>query len=130
MEDHNGIDEILQPWLANKTLVNVCRWIKMPHQLMLVAEVNESISGVGLASVEGTVILNYVSPEFRFQGVSKAILKHLEIYLVSCGLPVARLSATSTARQFYFDLGYVAAGEPQIGRGGKVSYPMEKLLGE
>ena len=31
--DHRGLDEILSPWLANKTPKNVVRWITAPSQL-------------------------------------------------------------------------------------------------
>lgn len=126
--DHDGRDEILLPWLENKTAENVRKWMKIPNNLMLVAEANENICGVGLVSSEGNILLNYVSPDYRFQGVSKAILEHLEMYLISREIGVVGLRSTYTARQFYSKQGFIPACEPQTWRGGKFSYPMEKRL--
>ncbi len=62
--DHHNRDDILAPWLANKTPENVFKWIEAPSQLMLVAEIGNAIAGVGLATDEGEILLNYVAPEF------------------------------------------------------------------
>ncbi|MCO7726458.1 GNAT family N-acetyltransferase [Brucella intermedia] len=126
--DHEGRDDILLPWLANKTPENVSKWIGAPFQLLLVAEIGSAMAGVGLATDEGEILLNYVAPEFRFHGVSKALMSELESYLLRREVTVAHLVSTETARRFYRERGYGAAGEPQIWRGGKLSYPMKKQL--
>ena len=86
------------------------------------------MAGVGLATDEGAVLLNYVAPEFRFHGVSKALISKREEYLLFRKVAVARLVSTETARRFYTGRGYIAVGEAQIRRGGELSYPMEKPL--
>lgn len=126
--DHHNRDDILAPWLANKTPENVCKWIEAPSQLMLVAEIGNRMAGVGLATDEGEVLLNYVAPEFRFHGVSTALISKLEEYLLFRKVAVARLVSTETARRFYTGRGYVAVSEAEIRRGGELSYPMEKPL--
>lgn len=126
--DHDNRDDILLPWLANKTPENVRTWIETPFQLMLVAEVGSAMAGVGLVTDGGDILLNYVAPEYRFHGVSKALMSALEEYLVLRGVMVARLVSTETARRFYAELGYKPAGNSQIWQGQKLLYPIEKQL--
>lgn len=126
--DHEGRDDILLPWLANKTPENVSKWIGTPFQSLLVAEIGSAMAGVGLATDKGEILLNYVAPEFRFHGVSKVLMSELESYLLLREVTVARLVSTETARRFYQGIGYRPAGEPQIWWGRKLSYPMEKQL--
>ena len=126
--DHDNRDDILLPWLANKKPENVRTWIETPFQLMLVAEVGSAMAGVGLVTDGGDILLNYVAPEYRFHGVSKALMLALEEYLVLRGVTVARLVSTETARRFYAERGYKPAGNSQIWRGQQLSYPMEKQL--
>ena len=128
VDDHGGRDDILSPWLANKTPENVLQWITAPSQLTVIAEIGHDLAGVGQASVEGKILLNYVSPDFRFRGVSKSIMLTLEEGIRSNGCSVVELASTGTALSFYEGLGYVAVGSPQMGHAGRLSYPMEKYL--
>ncbi|WP_420960056.1 GNAT family N-acetyltransferase [Brucella sp. IR073] len=125
--DHENNDELLLPWLANKTPENVRKWIEAPGQLLAVALIGGKLAGVGLVTAKGEIQLNYVSPDFRFRGVSKGMMRYLEAYLIEHGVTAASLASTETAREFYKSLGYVAS-EPQPWRGGKFSYPMRKEL--
>lgn len=127
--DHGGRNDILSPWLANKTPENVLQWITAPSQLTVIAEADHDIAGVGQASLEGKILLNYVSPEFRFLGVSKSIMLALEEGIRSNGCAVVELVSTGTALSFYEALGYIAIGSPQVACSGRLSYPMEKRLG-
>ncbi|NKB94945.1 GNAT family N-acetyltransferase [Ochrobactrum intermedium] len=82
------------------------KWIEAPSQLMLVAEIGNAIAGVGLATDEGEILLNYVAPEFRFHGVSKgAHFKTRGISFLFRKVAVARLVSTETARRFMPDEG-------------------------
>ena len=54
----------------------------------------------------GMITLNYVSPDARFQGVSKALLAALERTAAELGLKQCRLESTKTARRFYEAAGY------------------------
>ncbi|HWT62865.1 MAG TPA: GNAT family N-acetyltransferase [Ochrobactrum sp.] len=128
VEDHKERDDILSAWLANKTPENIRHWITAPLQLTVVAEIDGNIAGVGQVSSEGKILLNYVSPDFRFRGVSKAVMQAMEEHLRNSGVAVAQLVSTGTARRFYQNLGYVQIGEPQLWRAGQLSYPMEKRL--
>jgi GNAT superfamily N-acetyltransferase len=54
----------------------------------------------------GKITLNYVSPEARFRGISKALIDRLEAQARELGLDRCTLNSTETARQFYLSLGY------------------------
>lgn len=136
VSDHGNREEVLAGWLDNKTPEVVGSWIADPDQRVLVAVVDERIAGVGAAlragevAQTGEVALNYVSPDFRFRGVSRAILLGLEDYLVAEGNRVAVLTSTATAHRFYLGAGYVDSGEPVPWRGVANVYPMRKDLQE
>ena len=122
--DHGNEPEILARWLANKTPSNVRRWMDAPGRIF-VAEENGRIVGVGAAVDSGEITLNYVLPEARFRGVSKAVLSALENYLRGKGHARSKLSSTRTAHRFYLAAGYVDGGEPQNWRG-LTAFPMIK----
>lgn len=111
--DHQGDAQTMEGWLANKTPENVRVWINAPEQRLLTAEAEGKVVGVGAATASGEITLNYVSPDARFQGVSKALLAALEAYLREQGKTRSTLWSTCTAYQFYRAAGYEDAGKPQ-----------------
>jgi len=80
--DHRNDQNLLSRWLSNKTPENVVRWIGRPDHSLLVAVEDDAILAVGAVTDDGEITLNYVSPDARFRGVSKALMCALEI---SCG---------------------------------------------
>ena len=124
-EDHEGDRATLEQWLANKTADNVRAWIEAPEQILVVAERGGEIVGVGAATVRGEVLLNYVSPDARFEGVSTAMMQHLESYVASLGNKKSFLSSTQTAHRFYLAIGYENSGDPELWAG-KSAQPMVK----
>src|SRR5215469_13253828 len=96
--DHGGDEVLLAKWLSNKTVENVARWIRQSH---VVVAVNEF----------GKITLNYVSPDARFRGVSKALMQQLEERARALGLNECLLETTQTAFRFYQSLGYVRSEE-------------------
>lgn len=127
IEDHKRDAHILGAWLFNKTPENVLKWISDPEQHMLIAVTGKTILGVGAADSSGQILLNYVSPDARFHGISKAILLGLENYLHGRGNTLSRLTSTRTAHRFYQACGYADSepAEPAREVGGQ---PMEKQL--
>src|SRR4051812_2354447 len=83
--DHHGDKAFLARWLANKTPENVRRWILSSH--VFIAEEDGRTLGVCALSFRGQIMLNYVAPEARFTGVSKALLAEMESKAQSIGLP-------------------------------------------
>lgn len=123
--DHLGRAERLEPWLANKTPENLVAWIAARGTRIVVAEDAGAILGVGGATARGEILLNYVSPDARFRGVSKAVLDVLEVWLANGGIDIFRLSSTATARQFYLGRGYSGTGRSP-GYGGMIDHDMQK----
>ncbi len=125
--DHGGDEQALGQWLGNKTPNKVRSWIEAPDGRIVVAEEGGLILGVGGASRGGVITLNYVAPEARFKGVSKAILASLEACLRNQGCTQSTLTSTRTAHVFYLAAGYEDAGEPQFW-GRLPGQPMKKSL--
>ena len=105
-EDHGGEPIALEGWLSNKTPANMQAWIKQLGNYMFVAEEHGRITGVGLLSGAGEIMLLYVAPEKRFQGVSKALLAKMESRARELRLDFCSLTSTLTARPFYLAAGY------------------------
>lgn len=127
--DHGGDAQALDQWLGNKTPGHVRSWIEAPDGRIVVAKGDGVVFGVGGASRGGVITLNYVAPEVRFKGVSKAILASLEAYLRDQECAQSTLTSTRTAYAFYLAAGYEDAGQPEFW--GKLpGQPMKKSLEE
>lgn len=107
--DHGGDPAMLEKWLSNKTVENVQWWIGESH--FFVAEDGRRLLGCAAMNGAGKITLNYVAPEARFRGASKALVAALEETARKLGLAECRLESTRTALRFYRSLGYVDAGE-------------------
>jgi GNAT superfamily N-acetyltransferase len=105
--DHLGDPGKIEPWLANKNPGNVRLWIATPSNCVLVALIDGKIAGVAASTGANHVTLNYVAPEFRYRGVSKALLARLELHAKEAGAEVCTLKSTKTALAFYRSAGYV-----------------------
>ncbi|HEY5207100.1 MAG TPA: GNAT family N-acetyltransferase, partial [Roseiarcus sp.] len=95
---------------------------------VLVALKTDAIVGVGMVTNEGEVLLNYVSPDTRFGGVSRALLRALEDRSRERGATPCRLESTETARRFYCSNGYVETGGETAKFGARPAYRMTKSL--
>ena len=127
--DHRNDPAILARWLSNKTSEIVASWIAQSGNSVLLAVENGSILAVGSVTDTGKITLNYVSPDARFRGVSRALLRALEARAAERGNIKCTLASTETARRFYRANGYVEHGSP-VGEFGTTSgYPMSKVLG-
>ena len=124
VKDHQNRPEVVVPWLGNKTPEGLGRMLANPALTMLVAERDGEIAAVGAFRHSREVALNYVSPEQRFTGVSKALLRAMEEAL---GSGEASLTSTATAHGFYQRMGWHDVGTPEDDDG-MTSYPMRKLL--
>lgn len=103
--DHRRDPQILTKWLANKNPQAFISWIDSGSHLH-VAEQNGRLVAVGAMKNSGEITLNYVSPDARFRGVSKAMLAALENEARRFGLGECFLTSTDTAHAFYLALGY------------------------
>jgi GNAT superfamily N-acetyltransferase len=104
--DHHNDPAWLAGWLANKTPENVAAWITDPGNVVYVAVDSGRIAGVAAMNKTGRISLNYVSPDARCRGVSKALLAALEAKAADLGLTRCTLESTKTALGFYRAAGY------------------------
>jgi GNAT superfamily N-acetyltransferase len=125
--DHRNDPEILGAWLRTKTPDNIAMWIRRADSTMFVAEECGRILAAASVVDTGETNVNYVAPEARFRGVSKALMAVLEQHAIECDNGVCVLLSTGTARRFYQSLGYVESGAP-IKRFGTDGFPMRKEL--
>ena len=123
--DHGGDAGMLAVWLSNKTRDAFRSWLAHQGNSVLVAVDQGIVIGVGAVSDTGEITLNYVSPDARLRGVSRALLSALEARAVKCGNVRCTLTSTETARRFYLANGYTETANSQLSTSG---YPMSKVL--
>ena len=126
--DHRNDPAILGAWLGNKTPEIVAGWTRQKGNSLLVATEGNAILAVGSVTDAGEIMLNYVAPEARFRGVSRALLKALEARAAERGNARCRLTSTETAHRFYQSAGYTDDGPPAGKFGTNASYPMSRNL--
>jgi len=126
--DHRNDEKILNRWLSTKTPEVFQSWIVQSDNSLLVAVEDGKIVAVGSVTDAGQITLNYVSPDARFRGVSRALLTALEARAIERGNARCILTSTKTARDFYLANGYVEIGVPVGHFGTSSGYPMSKLL--
>jgi GNAT superfamily N-acetyltransferase len=125
--DHGNDPATLARWAGNKTPQNFCDWIEQGNNSLFAAVEGDVVLGVGSVTDAGRIGLNYVSPEARFQGVSRALLHALRQRAAQRGNTKVTLESTETARRYYLSNGYTEIGKP-IEAFGTTSYPMSKVL--
>ena len=130
LEDHNNVPQILKRWLANKQPEIFRRWVAQAGNSVMVAverlDEGERILAVGAVTDQGEITLNYVSPDARFRGVSRAMLAALEARARARGNSECTLVSTATARRFYLANGYAESGPAQGRFGTRSAIPMRK----
>jgi GNAT superfamily N-acetyltransferase len=126
--DHGNDPAILNAWLGNKQPGIVAAWARQAGNSLLVASEGDAILAVGSVTDAGEITLNYVAPEARFRGVSRALLGALEARAAERGNARCTLTSTETAHRFYRSVGYVDDGAPRGNFGTASAYPMSRLL--
>lgn len=126
--DHKNNPAILNTWLGNKKPEVIRDWLVQNEKGFLVAVCEDKTVSVGSYTPDGHITLNYILPEYRFQGISKAILHAVEQAMRAAGMKKANLVSTMTAHDFYLAHGYKDSAPAMEGVEGKLSYPMEKIF--
>jgi GNAT superfamily N-acetyltransferase len=126
--DHRDDPAILGAWLGNKRPDIVAAWARQPGNSLLVAVDGDAILAVGSVTDAGEITLNYVAPDARFRGVSRALLAALEARAAERGNVRCTLTSTETAHRFYRSAGYVDDGAPTDNFGTTSGYPMFRRL--
>ncbi|MGB3335713.1 MAG: GNAT family N-acetyltransferase, partial [Devosia sp.] len=119
--DHQQDEVAIAAWVGGPD--KFVRLLQRPEAVLVVAELDGALAG--LAGFSGdSVTLNYVHPDFRFRGVSKALMREVEARLAAAGVAIGRLDSTHTALSFYRAIGWVETGVGSPDRG----IPMTKRL--
>ncbi len=121
--DHGGSPERIAGWTANKSREGVARMLADPDHAMFVAEHDGVVAAVGLVAGD-RIGLNYVDPDHRLAGISKALLAHMEQQMRLAGITTAVLESTQTALGFYRGAGWLPTGECVVSG----CHPMRKRL--
>ena len=127
VSDHHGDTAVLAAWLSNKNPEAFRSWLAHQGNSVLVAVEQTVVLGVGAVTDAGEIILNYVSPDARFRGVSCTLLRALEARAVKRGNLRCTLTSTETARRFYRENGYIEDGSQDC-KFCPTGYPMSKVL--
>lgn len=104
--DHHDDPDILERWLRNSTVDSFRHLLSQGSKSIMVATEGDVVLALGLVADDGTIHLNYVSPDARFRGVSRALLHALEARASERGNMSCKLLSTETARRFYLANGY------------------------
>ncbi len=112
--DHSNNQREIADWIANKTNTTWEAWISREDAAVFVAESAGEIVGVGMVDQLGEILLNYVRPDARLSGVSKAVLKSLEDFASSQNVQRCFLESTKTAKNFYESCGYRATSKGDL----------------
>jgi GNAT superfamily N-acetyltransferase len=126
--DHGHDPAILERWPSSKTPKVVAESAAQPENSLLVAVEGDALLAVGSVTDGGDITLNYVAPDARFRGVSRALLRALETRAIERGNSSCTLISTETAHRFYLSSGYVDDGTPVRKFGTRAGYPMFKRL--
>ena len=126
--DHGNDPASVDRWLSYKKPEIIAAWSTQPENSLLVAVEGGAILGVGSVTDAGEITLNYVAPDSRFRGVSRALLGALEMRAAERGNTRCSLTSTETAHRFYLSGGYIDDGAPVGKFGTRSVYPMSKRL--
>ncbi|SDD43033.1 GNAT family N-acetyltransferase [Ruegeria marina] len=131
--DHRNDPEAVSRWCADKSPQALRDRMAAGDTEYWVSILSGRIAAVGALSDvgdepgTGRIVLNYVDPAFRNQGVSSNMLDRLEALLAERRVSRALLTSTATARDFYLRRGWQMAGPPRQGRW-ILGHPLEKTL--
>jgi len=102
-KDHHNDPEILESWLANKTIENIRYWIQNNRTYCAKLRSGE-IVGVLQVNSENKILLNYVDPNYTDKGIGTNLLRKLENEIGS-GKEIF-VESTETAKPFYLKKGF------------------------
>ncbi|PQP03383.1 GNAT family N-acetyltransferase [Pseudomonas frederiksbergensis] len=125
--DHRNDPRTVATWTHNKTIEHVQPWLSDPRLYLNIALLHDKPVGVAMAAISGKVAFCYVQPEWFRRGVGQALVHDLEAWLITQGVPQARLNSTRTGEAFYRRLGYRVCAEA-FTVSGLHAIPMHKAL--
>lgn len=98
-----------------------------------IAELDGRIAGFSDLEADGHIDMLYVHPDFRSQGVARALLQHLESIALQQGIAQLHAEVSITARPVFVRHGFRVITEQTVTHGGEtyINLQMQKpLIGE
>jgi putative acetyltransferase len=126
--DHQNDPSTLALWLENKKVEIFRSWLESGQNLILVAEFDGVIAGVGLLADDRNIRLFYVEPSLQGLGIGGALIQALEGAARERGFDAIELMSTYGARSFYERAGFEKSGEPTPAFGVLRNFPYRKRL--
>lgn len=109
--DHGRREEILQPWLSNKTTQNVGTWFSSPSNFAVVAIDEGELVGLALLTQAGKLALCYVMPGELRKGIGSAMMRAVEAQARAWDIGRLHMQCPASASGFFERLGYINAGK-------------------
>ena len=128
-EDHRNDAAILAAWLGNKTPENVASWFECASHYSIVACSGEQLAGVAIMTRQGRIVLFYISPDMRYTGTGKALLRALEAQAKEWGVRAIQVASTLSARDFYLRNGFDCCGSARTAFGTEAVSLAKKIPG-
>lgn len=117
-------------WTRDREASDYLDDVDDPDVRMLIAEVNDDVAGFGAADLdEGTVVADYVHPEYQDRGVGTALLTRLESALTEADHDVVQLTASLNAVPFYERQGYETVERTTLDEA-EVEFPVVEMRRE
>lgn len=125
--DHHSDPAYLGPWLENKTVENIHRWLRSSTADTFVAVEGGDVVGVATLGHNGTIYLCYLLPRALYQGTGRALLQRMCAAAMARGLDTLTVESTRTAKLFYQRNGFRLNAEVQNETGMPVFRMSKKL---
>jgi ribosomal protein S18 acetylase RimI-like enzyme len=124
--DHQGVEEVIESWTANKTAAAIVGWLSDPRNISLVSDDGHGrLAGIAMGTRLGHMLLLYVDPAHAGDGVGSRLLARFENELAGLGVAQMTADSTKSALDFYQSKGFVWGGETES-FGSLTSYAIKK----
>jgi putative acetyltransferase len=127
--DHARREDVLQPWLSNKTPQTVATWLSSPSNYAVVAVLGQQLAGLALLTQGGKLALCYVMPGILRSGIGSAMMRAVEAQARAWDIGKLHMHSPASASGFFERLGYVNAGKDKACFGMECDFLWKKLDG-
>jgi putative acetyltransferase len=125
--DHARREEVLQPWLSNKTPQTVATWLSSPSNYAVVAVHDQQLAGLALLTQGGKLALCYVMPGQLRSGIGSAMMRAVEAQARCWDIGKLHMHSPASSSGFFERLGYVNAGKDKACFGMECDFLWKKL---
>lgn len=127
--DYGNNKQVLEEWLANKTIENVIHWINNTNRTTFICKgKNNEIVGFCMHDFFGEILLNYVLPPYMYKGVGKLLLAAMEDDFLKNKILEIKVISSITAKPFYERNGFIKNAEAIMVGDIEGDFPLIKRL--